>query len=86
MEGKQKRQTEIKLPENSSEHKTSLKTVTELLANRIQSRQQLLDSIIVPPLANLPESVVKMREEEAGRIRAVLLEQQEILALIKSIA
>lgn len=86
MEGKQKRRTETKLPVNSSEDKSGLKTVSELLANRIQSRQQLLDSIVVPALANLPESVVKMREEEAGRIRAVLLEQQEILALIKSIA
>jgi hypothetical protein len=60
-------------------------TITSIVQNRLNSRTEALEAIASSSGDVVPESILKMREEEAAKIRAVAQEQREILAIIKSV-
>ena len=62
-----------------------VKTITAIVQNRLNSRTEALEAIASSSTDIVPESILKMREEEAAKIRAVAQEQREILAIIKSV-
>ena len=60
-------------------------TISTIVQNRLNSRTEALEAIASSSGDVVPESILKMREEEAAKIRAVAQEQREILAIIKSV-
>ena len=60
-------------------------TISTIVQNRLNSRTEALEAIASSSGDVIPESILKMREEEAAKIRAVAQEQREILAIIKSV-
>lgn len=76
------------LPMNEEEKIKVMNATVKQLRDIIQGRQkfrfetlQTLSSTAID--SSLPESVKKMREEEASKIRAVIQEQNELIELIK---
>ena len=60
-------------------------SIKELLEKRLSNRLDALQAIATTSLDNVPESIQKMREEEASKTRAVIQEQRDILDIIKSL-
>lgn len=56
-----------------------------LLEKRLSNRLDALEALATTPLDNVPESIQKMREEEAAKTRAVIQEQRDLLDIIKSL-
>lgn len=56
--------------------------VITLLQKRLGIRVEALTALASTAMDNLPEAVVKMREDEAAKIRAVMQEQKELIDLI----
>ena len=63
----------------------TIHSIKELLEKRVSNRLDALEAIATTPLDNVPESIQKMREEEASKTRAVIQEQRDILDIIKSL-
>jgi hypothetical protein len=63
----------------------AINSFKELLEKRLSSRLDALEAIATTSLDNVPESIQKMREEEASKTRAVIQEQRDILDIIKSL-
>lgn len=59
------------------------KQLREMIQNRLSSRIEILQTLASSPVDNLPDSVKEKREEEAGKIRAVMQEQKDIIAIIQ---
>ena len=64
---------------------TTVNSIKELLDKRLSNRLDALEAIATTSLDNVPESIQKMREEEASKTRAVIQEQRDILDIIKSL-
>lgn len=64
---------------------TTVNSIKELLDKRLSNRLDALEAIATSSLDNVPESIQKMREEEASKTRAVIQEQRDILDIIKSL-
>ena len=63
----------------------TVNSIKDLLEKRLSNRLDALEAIATTSLDNLPESIQRMREEEASKIRAVIQEQRDILDIIKSL-
>jgi predicted CopG family antitoxin len=63
----------------------TVNSIKELLEKRLSNRLDALEAISTTSLDNVPESIQKMREEEASKTRAVIQEQRDILDIIKSL-
>jgi|GEM_PF-3285827 len=63
----------------------TVNSIKELLEKRLSNRLDALEAIATSTLDNVPESIQKMREEEASKTRAVIQEQMDILDIIKSL-
>jgi len=63
----------------------TVNSIKELLEKRLSNRLDALEAVAITPLDNIPESIQKMREEEASKTRAVIQEQRDILDIIKSL-
>ena len=61
----------------------TVKPITEFIEQRMKSRQEMLNTLAVQPVDSTPESIRKSREEESAKLRAVIQEQNDILATIK---
>ncbi|MFA6058956.1 MAG: hypothetical protein WC756_12210 [Taibaiella sp.] len=60
----------------------TINPVITLIQKRLGVRLEALNALATSPLDNMPESVLKMREEESAKIRAVMQEQKELIDLI----
>jgi hypothetical protein len=63
--------------------KQTVKPIIDLIEQRLKTRRTMLDTLVIQPVDNVPESIKKMREEESSKIRAVIQEQEDLLATIK---
>lgn len=64
----------------------TIKPIIDLLTQRMKSRQGVLNTLAIQPTdSNVPESIKKMREEEASKLRAVIQEQEDLLETIKAL-
>ncbi len=63
----------------------TVNSIKELLEKRLSNRLDALEAIATTSLDGVPESIQKMREEEASKTRAVIQEQRDILDIIKSL-
>ena len=61
----------------------TINSIKELLEKRLSNRLDALEAIATTSLENVPESIQKIREEEASKTRAVIQEQRDILDIIK---
>ena len=61
----------------------TVKPIQEFIEQRLKSRQELLNTLAAQPVDSTPESIRKMREDESAKLRAVIQEQNDILATIK---
>lgn len=59
--------------------------VIDLIQKRQASRVKALDALGNASMENLPDEVKKMREIEAGKIRAVMQEQTDLIEIIQAI-
>ncbi len=64
---------------------STVNSIKSLLEQRLNSRLDALQAISTTSLDNVPESIQKMREEEASKTRAVTQELRDILDIIKSL-
>jgi hypothetical protein len=63
----------------------TVNSIKKLLEKRLSNRLDALEALAITSLDNVPESIQKMREEEASKTRAVIQEQRDILDIIKSL-
>lgn len=63
----------------------AVNTIVSIVQKRLNSRTEALEAIAASSMDSIPESILKMREDEAVKIRAVAQEQREILAIIDSV-
>lgn len=63
----------------------TVKPITDLLQQRLDSRLDALLALSSQPLDNIPESIKLKREEESAKIRAVVQEQKDLLVIIKAL-
>lgn len=63
----------------------TVNSIKDLLEKRLSNRLDALEAIATTSMDNVPESIQKMREEEASKTRAVIQEQRDILDIIKSL-
>lgn len=61
----------------------TVNSIKELLDKRLSNKLYALEAIATTSLDSVPESIQKMREEEASKIRAVIQEQRDIIDIIK---
>lgn len=62
----------------------TINNVKSMLQKRMNSRIELVNTLLNSPLDSaLPESVKEMREREAEKLRAVIQEQKDLLELIE---
>jgi uncharacterized membrane protein len=61
------------------------KQIKDIIQGRLNNRLEALNTLSGSSLDNVPDEVKKMREIEAGKIRAVVQEQKDLIELIKSI-
>lgn len=59
--------------------------IIALIQQRLDTRLDMLNTLAVQPLDTMPESIKRMREEESSKIRAVVQEQRDLLATIKTL-
>ena len=63
----------------------TVKTIKDLLQKRLNNKVDLLNTLQSQPLDNIPDSIQKMREEEASRVRAVMQEQKDLIEIINAL-
>ena len=63
----------------------TIKTVFDLLQQRLNNRIEALNALESAHLDNIPDKVKEMREIEAAKIRAVMQEQKDLITILKSI-
>ena len=63
----------------------TVKPITELIQQRLNTRLDMLQTLAAQPLDSIPESIRRMREDESSKIRAVVQEQRDLLATIKAL-
>ena len=61
----------------------TVKPIVEFIEQRLKSRQEMLITLASQPVDSTPESIRIKREEESAKLRAVIQEQNDILATIK---
>jgi len=61
------------------------KQLKDIIQGRLNNRLEAVNTLQGSSLDNVPDEVKKMREIEAGKIRAVMQEQKDLIELIKSI-
>lgn len=57
--------------------------LVSMIQNRLSNRIEALNALSGSPIDSLPDEVKKMREVEASKIRAVMEEQKDLIAIIK---
>jgi hypothetical protein len=57
----------------------------ELLLKRLANKVELLNTLQENISDSTPESVKKMREEEASRVRAVMQEQKDLIEIVNAL-
>lgn len=60
----------------------TVNSIRDLLDKRLSNRLDALAAISSSSLDNIPETIQKMREEEASKTRAVIQEQRDIIGII----
>lgn len=60
----------------------TVKSIKDLLQNRLNNKIDALNTLSSAPLDNIPVEVQKMREDEAAKIRAVMQEQKDLIEII----
>lgn len=60
----------------------TVKSIKELLQKRLSNKIEALNSVASASIDNIPVEVQKMREDEAGKIRAVMQEQKDLIEII----
>jgi hypothetical protein len=61
------------------------KQLKDIIQGRLNNRLDAVNALAGSPLDNVPDEVKKMREIEAGKNRAVMQEQKDLIELIKTI-
>lgn len=61
------------------------KQLKDIIQGRLNTRLDAVNALASSPVDNFPDEVKKMREIEAGKNRAVMQEQKELIELIKTI-
>jgi hypothetical protein len=62
----------------------TMKTVFDLIEARLANQVETLNSLENAHMDNIPDEVKKMREIEAGKIRAVMQEQKDLKTILKA--
>ncbi len=62
----------------------TIKTVFDLLQDRLNNKVEALNSLESAHMDNIPDQVKQMREIEAGKIRAVMQEQKDLITILKA--
>lgn len=57
-------------------------TFKKLLVSRLNNKVELLNALQDNISDTTPESIKKMREEEASRVRAVMQEQKDLIEIV----
>jgi hypothetical protein len=60
-------------------------TFKNLLQQRLNNKVELLNALTDSTTDSTPESVKKMREEEASRVRAVMQEQKDLIEIVNAL-
>lgn len=60
-------------------------TFKKLLQSRLSNKVELLNTLQDNISDTTPESIKKMREEEAARVRAVMQEQKDLIEIINAL-
>ena len=64
----------------------TVKPIVDLIESRLNTRLDMLATISTNnALENIPESIKKMREDESQKIRAVVQELRDLMAIIKAL-
>jgi gas vesicle protein len=63
----------------------TVKPIIQLLQTRLKTRRDTLDALSSQTLDSIPESIKKIREEESSKIRAVVQEQEDLIATINAL-
>lgn len=64
----------------------TITTIKDLLNKRLGNQVEALNAISnAPSLDSIPEKVKEMREIEAGKIRAVMQEQKDLITIINAL-
>lgn len=63
----------------------TVKPIIQLLQTRLKTRRDTLDALSSQTLDTIPETIKKMREEESSKIRAVVQEQEDLIAIINAL-
>jgi len=63
----------------------TVQTFKDLLQKRLSNKVELLNTLCDNVLDNTPESIKKMREEEAARVRAVMQEQKDLIEILNAL-
>ena len=63
----------------------TVKPIIQLLQTRLKTRRDTLDALSSQTLDSIPESIKKIREEESSKIRAVVQEQEDLIAIINAL-
>jgi len=61
----------------------TVKHLNDMIQKRLNNRVEALNTLESSPMDNLPDEVKKMREIEAGKIRAVMQEQKDLIEIVK---
>lgn len=67
----------IKIMSDTTQH------LIDMVQKRLNNRVEALNSLENSPLENIPDEVKKMREIEAGKIRAVMEEQKDLVDIMR---
>lgn len=60
-------------------------TFKTLLTKRLNNKVELLNTLQDNISDTTPESIKKMREEEAARVRAVMQEQKDLIEIVNAL-
>lgn len=63
----------------------TIQTVFDLLQRRLTNNVEAVNAISIAPMDNLSEKIKEMREVEAGKIRAVMQEQKDLITILKAL-
>jgi hypothetical protein len=61
------------------------KQLKDIIQGRLNTRLDAVNTLQGSSLDNVPDEVKKMREIEAGKTRAVMQEQKDLIELIKTL-
>jgi len=59
------------------------KHLVSMIQNRLNNRIEALNTLQASPMDSVPDNVKEMREIEAGKVRAVMQEQKDLIEIIK---